>query len=281
MHPAENFRQAMFNEGQPINESIIVDGEIHRFKSDGDKHPSSWYWFNGIAGSFGNWRKQLSVKWHAHGATSTDDKLRLKIQKQLAQQKRQREAKQLQAKRTAQQTWGNAEPINSHPYLDLKNVDSYGLRTLDGRLVVPAFIDKEIHSLQFIDNEGGKRFLTGGRIKGGYFPIGKPAQRIWLAEGYATSATVREATGEAVVVGFNAGNIIPVSGYILRKLPGIKLFIAADNDEVGITNADSAVSVGAAGRISPIVEDGISDWNDYSQRYGIEATREALREVFQ
>ncbi|WP_210756854.1 hypothetical protein [Caldichromatium japonicum] len=41
----------------------------------------------------------------------------------------------------------------------------------------------ELHSLQFIDAKGEKRFLSGGRVSGCYFSIGQPDGTLCIAEG--------------------------------------------------------------------------------------------------
>ena len=76
-----------------------------------------------------------------------------------------------------------------------------------------------LHSLQFISREGDKRFLIGGRVSGCYFPIGKPDGALCIAEGYATGASIHEATGTAVAVAFNAGNLLPVASALRAKFP--------------------------------------------------------------
>ncbi len=71
---------------------------------------------------------------------------------------------------------------------------------------------------------------------GCYFPIGKPGRRIWIAEGYATAATVHEITGNCVVVAFNAGNLADVAIAVRQRFRMAQIYIAADNDAVGTQN---------------------------------------------
>lgn len=55
----------------------------------------------------------------------------------------------------------------------------------------------ELESLEFIDANGTKRFLPDGRKKGGHFDIGdlNRAEAACVAKGFATAATIHEATG--------------------------------------------------------------------------------------
>jgi putative DNA primase/helicase len=75
-------------------------------------------------------------------------------------------------------------------------------------LLVPVHVKDKLTSLQFIEEDGTKRFLSGGEIKGGCCILGSPAEVICIAGGYATGCTIHEATGHAVVVAFNAGNLM-------------------------------------------------------------------------
>src|SRR5262249_27530129 len=118
-----------------------------------------------------------------------------------------------------------------HPYLQAKGIKSHGLRLHDSALVIPMRDTAGlIHSLQFIGPDGEKRFLTGGPGKGGYFSIGKPSGTVCIAEGFATAASVHEATGYAVAVAFNAGNLLAVALALRDKLPAARIVICADND---------------------------------------------------
>jgi hypothetical protein len=120
-------------------------------------------------------------------------------------------------------------------------------------LVIPLRDGAALHSLQFIDAEGGKRFLTGGRVAGCYFSIGNPtsATALCIAEGFATSATIHEATGCQVAVAFNAGNLEPVARALRAKFPDVALILCAEdnvhtNGNPGLTKA----TVGNPGLLS-------------------------------
>jgi len=66
-----------------------------------------------------------------------------------------------------------------HKYLRDKNVGAHGLRTDGYQLLVPMrSAGGVLHSLQFIDPTGTKRFLPGGRVTGDYFSIGRHFPRI-------------------------------------------------------------------------------------------------------
>lgn len=135
---------------------------------------------------------------------------------------------------------------DNHPYLQRKKVRAVGLRQLRESLLVPLRDGAGVlHSLQFIGADGSKRFLTGGRMRGCYFAIGRPVDALLLCEGYATAATVFEATGRACAVAFNAGNLLPVARVLRAKFPRLRIVVCADNDAAtpgnpGLTKATEA-----------------------------------------
>jgi putative DNA primase/helicase len=114
--------------------------------------------------------------------------------------RREREAedamRKVEARENAAAIWQAAGTApEDHPYLVKKGIKTHGLRVHDGALVIPMCDGPELHSLQFIGPEGDKRFLSGGRVSGCYLPIGKPGGTLCIAEGYATAASIHEATG--------------------------------------------------------------------------------------
>lgn len=207
------------------------------------------------------------------------------------------EAKRIQGQHAAAAgaaaAWSTAKP-DRHAYLDAKGVQAYGLRvaTRDthatlwsekdgqwqegclvarrGELLIPMMdVESTLWNLQRIDPTGRKRFIMGGRVKATFHRIDGDGAG-WLVEGYATGATVREATGDAVVVAFSAGNLGPVS----RLLPDELRAVAADHDPKG------AGEKGAKETGLPVVmpPDVGTDWNDQAAAHGLSVVREALAE---
>jgi putative DNA primase/helicase len=123
------------------------------------------------------------------------------------------ELRQCQAREKAQHILAKARHATHHPYLTQKHVPAHpGVKNSGSRLILPLQdAAGAIQSLQFIDGDGKKRFLAGGRKQGGHFLIGTPVDVLCIAEGYATAASIHEATGHAVAVAFDAGNLRPVA----------------------------------------------------------------------
>lgn len=93
-------------------------------------------------------------------------------------------------------------------------------------------IGGSIASLQTIDDAGEKRFLHGGKKASGSFTLGDltEATTILICEGYATGASLHEASGIPVVVAFDAGNLKPVAQALRAAHPGSTLCLCADDD---------------------------------------------------
>jgi putative DNA primase/helicase len=233
------------------------DGRLQRYRVEGDKPGSrnGWFVLHGgppPVGVFGSWKMPGdSHTWHEQSTGQQTPEQRAELQRQVRamQQARaiEQEAVHAAARDKAARLWATAHPAtNAHPYLQAKRVPAYGIRQLRGMLVVPARdAHGQLHTLQFIGPDGSKRFLTGGRIRGCYFAIGKPFHTLMLAEGLATGSTLHQATGEAVAVCFNCGNLEPVARALRDKFPRLRLVICADNDQhtpgnPGLTHATAA-----------------------------------------
>lgn len=204
-------------------------------------------------------------------------------------------ARQETVSRRAMAVWPRSRPApDNHPYLAARGVKSHGLR-LDpvGRLRI-AMQDEQgrIWSFQHIrqhrDGSNLKLFHPGARAKGLFFLIGeiRPGLPIAFAEGYATGASVHEATGLPVVVCF----AVSFKAHIMRawrlKEPDRMLIDAADNDLSKPRNAGAEMAarlrkeIGAIPALPPFQpgDDG-KDWNDYHRAHGLDAVREAMREA--
>lgn len=290
MNVEMQFINAIQQSGITPPSQIVADGELHRFSSNGKStDEAGWYVLHddGIAaGSFGDWRSGLTQNWCADIGRQLTQSEQLAHKARIEAMRAKREADDMKAKAEAKERansiWNDATKVQPHPYLDRKGVNAYGIKQSGESLVIPLRADGEIQSLQFINADGTKKFLTGGRIKGCYLSIGKPQDVIYIAEGYATGASIREATGAAVVVAFNAGNLKTVTGLLRDKFPAIKLVICADDDvnSVGITKANEAAKQFGADVILPEFGDNrpenVSDFNDLHQLKGLDEIKQQL-----
>jgi hypothetical protein len=87
-------------------------------------------------------------------------------------------------------------------------------------------------ALQYIDGDARKRFLAGGRKRGLFYVIGEiePQGEALIGEGFATMASVHEATGKPAIVALDTGNLKPVAEALRAKYPQTAFIICADDD---------------------------------------------------
>jgi putative DNA primase/helicase len=133
-------------------------------------------------------------------------------------------------------------------------------------------INHVIHSLQFIAPDGTKRFLSNGRTQGCYFSLGRPEETICICEGFASGATIREATGHAVAVAFSAGNLKSVALALRMKFPKAKIILCADNDRYtegnpGVTKAREA-ALAVRGNLAVPRFDDLGPYDYYKEGQG-------------
>lgn len=253
----DDFRKALLQAGLGmLKGDLVANGVLHRYQVEGDKAGSKngWYVLHADAqpfGAFGSWKTGQSETWYPSLVDTMTEAQRKALSARIAAAKLARDAEQAAvyatARQRAQGLWDKAKPAaGGHAYLVKKAVPAYGLKLLRQQLVVPLRdVEGTLHSLQFIGEDGRKTFLTGGRKRGCYHAIGRPEAALCICEGYATGATIYQATGNATAVAFDAGNLQPVARALRQKFPRLTLVIAADNDtetpgNPGVTAAQSA-----------------------------------------
>jgi len=163
--------------------------------------------------------------------------------------------------------WSRCVPCTEHEYTTRKQIQPHGLRVLEsiegitlpniddsnwyrltkaiGALVVPMHdAHGNVCGIQFIYPRGHERakkierdkeFWPAGMAMGGTFGLIGHVSRtgvLLLAEGYATAASLHEASGQAVAYAFSANNL-GKAGKLLRKVyPRLRLLLCADDDYV-------------------------------------------------
>jgi KaiC/GvpD/RAD55 family RecA-like ATPase len=91
------------------------------------------------------------------------------------------------------------------------------------------------------------------------------ATTLYIAEGFATAATIAEVTGQPCAVAYSASNLVPVTGILKEDHPTLDICIVADNDasKIGKHYAEQACSKVKVRMIMPPIEG--MDANDYVQ----------------
>lgn len=255
-----------------------------------------------IVGAYGDWRyddKGRSIEISSRGL-SVAERAELK-----AQRETQRRAAESERRLLADEAAGRARRIfeklpdgGTSPYLQRKGVRAWGLRFSRGSIVVPLRDERgELVGLQFIDADGGKKFITGTAKRGAWHWVGDPGKRgpIAIAEGYATAATIHEAKGWPVAVAFDAGNLRPVAQAVRRLFPGRLVVVCADDDHGTAGNPGITKATQAAERVSGVVAvpkfqnrvdhsdpsapKSRTDWNDLQAELGADEVAKQLKAV--
>lgn len=283
MSAVGHFQQVMSDAGLGTPE-IITDGLLHRFHVDGDRSGTrnGWYIFyvdKVCGGCFGSWKLGTSETWHENGKSLSDTQLRqmkAKIVQNTRRRKQELEFTQLKAAEDAQAMWNQSADDLFHPYLKNKRVLPFGVRQRNDYLIIPLRdTDGKIWSYQSIDSSGRKMFMKGGKVAGNFYQIGEITNQVYIAEGFATAATLNQELNVPAVVAFNAKNLKPVAKAIAQKYPLADIIIAADNDKSegnpGLTSGREAASAVGAKIIYPTFDDlgDGSDFNDYVNAGGV------------
>lgn len=231
-------------------------------------------------GEHGKWHSGKSVKAQTKEERAAID---ARIKAAEAVKKAAQEARHTKAAQEATTLWNASLPALDHPYLTNKGVKAHGARQDGYDLIIQGVSGGKLWTYQRITQDGDKLFLTGGKKQGCFFPMTAASEDkgvILITEGFATAASVREATGLPTLAAFDAGNLLPVAKDMRSKYPESKIIICADNDHNGEKNTgvlaaqQAAVKVGGFA-VWPDFHDGSddTDWNDYHRLHGLEAVK--------
>lgn len=197
-------------------------------------------------------------------------------------------------KSVARHIYANGHPVcvtfagtEGHPYLVRKQLSDTGILNCQdchmeyrrNWLMFPLLGLNGLENIQFIAQNGDKRFMKGAKKKGtfGIFGLYQKGMPVIMAEGAATARTLYEVLKMPVFFGLDAGNLPHALSTIIQKY-GVdtrltKVSIAADYDETGIGEKKAIEALKA--NLIPINQDSLifpkvnvsTDWNDISVNY--------------
>lgn len=129
------------------------------------------------------------------------------------------------------------KPDGVTPYLEAKGLPhDPGIFQNKGSTCIPIMdVKGTVHSMAYVKEDGAKRYAKGGDKAGHFYPCGglgdlKNAPAISICEGYATAATISQATGTCAVAAFDSGNLGPVAAALREAYPDKPIIIFADDD---------------------------------------------------
>ena len=198
---------------------------------------------------------------------------------------------------------GNGQDVtdpSQAPYLMRKGVQPYGVRFVHpGTLLVPLRdATGKLWNLQRIapakPTDGGpdKLFLKGGKKSGCWHWCGDPGTDpagpavVLVGEGFATCASLFEATGYPTACAFDAGNLQPVARTLRKLYPAALIVLCGDDDQAtesrtgtnpGRVKAEAAARAVRGVAVFPagLPENG-SDFNDMATASGLDAVRACI-----
>lgn len=206
----------------------------------------------------------------------------------------QTEADHAAAATEAARQFDAASTEGESAYLARKGVQGHGVRYAPGGWLLVPLRDETgyLWNLQRIapakPADGGpeKLFLRGGRKSGLWHLVGTPPDTtpttpppvLLVCEGFATGASLHQATGHPVAVAFDAGNLRPVALALHKLYPAARLVVCGDDDRdteaktgnnPGRTKANEAAqAVGGLAVFPEGLPPGGSDFNDQHQHHG-------------
>lgn len=327
LSPEESLKQFIHNAGFVPVKPITMDGEFHHLYKAGTKSVKASYKafddkpINGFIKDFVSGQKitwQYEHDQSFHPRLSREEYQEQREQQAIDKANREKQA-MLDKERAAKTAFGfyqNSDNATRYdtPYLEHKNINGYGIKTLhgynklngdgervipDGTALIPIRNNKTfIVGAQLIKPNGDKSYLYGSDKSGHYHVCGRINKHddkpIMIAEGYATAATLHQHTRLPVVVSFDAGNLVQVAENIHAKYPKKHKIICADNDynrinqqtgeyeNIGLIKANEASEKINAHIIYPEFNDDerACDYTDYNDLYnarGEQEFKQALR----
>lgn len=297
--------------GDSPNE-IRFDGRFHRFPLDSSRDAGWYIAHSDAAVTFGDWRTGSKQTWFDSANPETPPSADLiALEARRAAHIALLEERAAVAARAANAIWSAASPAPSdHPYLLKKQIAPHFARVLTpeavavapaevarwlvhhdlvGALIIPAGNAGKLRTLQFIPAARKKMNLVGGSVRGAcaWFGRSPTPETIFITEGFATGASVYEASKLPVVVAIDSGNLATVAAGIRRDYPACRIIIAADNDlrgagdkcqtNTGIVKAqEAALRVGATVAI-PQLDGKKCDFNDVAVALGVDEVNRQLQ----
>ena len=280
----------------------IMDGQIHRVPligKPGGKDGAYCGYLDGVPSGWSqNYVTGEKSKFVSSGVQLTEEE-KAKQRAEHARKLQEREAKRQRdydvAANNAKRVLNNSfEADKNHAYLQEKGIKPYIAKQNNyGQLVVPVQnIHGDIRGVQFIEENGSKKFLSGIEKKGNFALLSEEAKDVSKAlvcEGFATGASLHEATKLPVVVAFDAGNLEEVSKALAEKYKGIEITVCADNDRykdnnVGLECAKkAALAVGGKLAVPQFTKEEqarkLTDFNDLHKAQGLEAVKRQVSQA--
>jgi antirestriction protein ArdC/phage/plasmid primase-like uncharacterized protein len=290
----------------------IMNGEAQRIPATNDKRGELTIFYvaheDGVPNGYAeNNRTKEVVRWKATGQhLSPEAKADLAAQaeqKRYARKQAERELYEATAKRLAEEQQLNISGVDPTEYHKAKQIEvTPGASARNGDVLVPGYdVEGKLWTVQYIKEDGTKRFAKDSRKHGCFHVVGAPngaaaLQKIALspvvviAEGYATAATIAKQGKVTALAAYDSGNLLPVATSLRQRYPDKAIVIAGDDDHRSENNPGREKAIAAAEAVAGVAifpnlsaeqrAKGLTDFNDLATQ-NPEVVSRQLDEVLQ
>ena len=227
-----------------FTEPVPLDGKLRRYVHNCGPGKAAWAVFSTSVvphGTVGCHRCGIKARWFGIDRELTEEEEKAIAKAEVANRKLEKERQEAISESLTEIITRELEfAPDDHPYLVKKGIKANGAKIRLGILILPLQTsDGRIWSAQGISGspvpawgDRTKSFEAGGRITGCFYPIGtiKGAGRVLICEGFATGATLHEATRLPTVCAMSAGNLMETAKAIRSLSPTATITICADSD---------------------------------------------------
>jgi putative DNA primase/helicase len=290
----------------------IMNGEAQRIPATNDKRGELTIFYvaheDGVPNGYAeNNRTKEVVRWKATGQhLSPEAKADLAAQaeqKRYVRKQAERELYEATAKRLAEEQQLNISGVDPTEYHKAKQIEvTPGASARNGDVLVPGYdVEGKLWTMQYIKEDGTKRFAKDSRKHGCFHVVGAPngaaaLQKIALspvvviAEGYATAATIAKQGKVTALAAYDSGNLLPVATSLRQRYPDKAIVIAGDDDHRSENNPGREKAIAAAEAVAGVAifpnlsaeqrAKGLTDFNDLATQ-NPEVVSRQLDEVLQ
>ena len=275
-------------------EHPIMNGEAQRIPAVNDKRGELTIFYvaheDGVPNGYAeNNRTKQVIRWKATGQhLSPEAKADLAAQveqKRYARKQAERELYEATAARLGEELRINNSGVKQTQYHMAKRIEATpGAPSRNGDVLVPGYdVDGKLWTIQYIKEDGTKRFAKDSRKQGCFHVVGAPngaaalqkiamSPVVVIAEGYATAATLAEHGKVPTLAAYDSGNLLSVATSIRERWPDKAIVIAGDDDHRTETNPGREKALAAAEAVAGIAifpnfsaeqrTQGFTDFND-------------------
>jgi putative DNA primase/helicase len=298
LDPRAEFAEVLRSIGGIVEgEHPIMDGKGHRLATEKDKRGEAAIFYcaylDGVPNGYAENNRTKEVKrWKARGQGLSPEQrseLLADVEKKRYERHRQeRERFEATADRLSGELRSLPFGVEKTAYHEAKGIEALrGAPVRNGDLLVPGYdVDGKLWTVQYIKEDGTKRFARGSRKHGCFHVVGAAnaaeglqklanSPVIAIAEGYATAATVAKYGNVPAIAAFDSGNLLAVATALHERWPDKGIVIAGDDDHKLENNPGRVKALEAALAVHGLAvfpnstaeqrEKGLTDFNDLAR----------------